>query len=232
MAKKPSKRFQNIVKNLDKNKQYPVKEAVQILKDADVTKFDQSVELNFQLNVDTKQAEQLVRGTVNLPHGSGKSIKVLCFVRGEEAKDAEKAGAEYVGADDLVTKVAGGWFDFDVVVAHPDMMRDISKLGRVLGPKGMMPSPKAGTVTKNIGKAVEELKKGKIELKTDKTGGLHIACGKLSFSDDAIADNIKAVVRTIVELRPQTVKGEYIKGVSIASSMGPGLKLESADLGI
>ncbi len=231
MAKK-SKRYNESLKVLEQGKSYSVKEAVEVLKKTKPAKFDESVELSFQLGIDTKQADQAIRGTVNLPHGSGKPVKVLCFVRGEEAKDAEKAGAEYVGADDLVTKVSGGWLDFDVIVAHPDMMRDISKLGRVLGPKGLMPSPKAGTVTKNIGKAVEELKKGKIELKSDKTGGIHVACGKLSFSEDAIAENAKAVIKTLLELKPQSAKGDYVRNVSISSTMGPGLRLEASEFGI
>jgi large subunit ribosomal protein L1 len=232
MANKQSKRFKSVLEKVDAVKEYSLDDAVEMLKDQPATKFDQSLELSFQLGIDTKQAEQAIRGTVNLPNGSGRSVKVLCFVKGEEAKDAEKAGAEFVGADDLIAKINGGWFGFDVIVAHPEMMRDISKLGRVLGPKGMMPTPKAGTVTKNVGKAIEELKKGKIELKSDKTGGLHAACGKLSFEKSALVENVKAVMHSMSELRPQSVKGDYVKRVSISSSMGPGLKLSLAGLGV
>jgi len=228
---KGSKRFRKACEGVDVQKKYSLKEAVAILKKAPATKFDQSVELHFQLGLDPKQADQAIRGASSLPHGTGKSIKVICFVRGEEAKEAERAGADFVGAEDLIEKVNGGWLEFDAVVAHPDMMRDMSKLGRVLGPKGLMPSPKAGTVTKAVGKAVADLKKGKIELKNDKTSGVHVACGKLSFDESKIIENVNAVVRSILEMRPHTVKGEYIKAVSIASSMGPGLKLDTANLG-
>lgn len=228
---KGSKRFRKACVGVDTQKMYPLKEAVGILKKAPATKFDQSVELHFQLGLDPKQADQAIRGAASLPHGTGRSIKVICFVRGEEAKEAERAGADFIGAEDLIEKVNGGWLEFDAVVAHPDMMRDMSKLGRVLGPKGLMPSPKAGTVTKNVGKAIADLKKGKIELKNDKTGGVHVACGKLSFDESKIVENVNAVVRSILELRPHTVKGEYIKAVSIASSMGPGLRLDTTNLG-
>lgn len=228
--KKKSKRYQERAKLIDVKKRYSLEEAVKTLKQFPKGKFDETVELSFQLGIDLAKTEENIRGTVGLPHGSGKSVKVLCFCKGEEAKAAQSSGADYVGADDLIAKVQEGWMDFDVVVAHPDMMRDISKLGRVLGPKGLMPSPKAGTVTQDVGKAVKEIKKGKIELKNDKTGGVHVACGKLSFPDEALLENARSVIRAVIDQRPASVKGEYLKTVAIASTQGPGLKLETSSL--
>ncbi len=228
---KGSKRFRKASEGIDPLKKYTLKEAVAILKKAPATKFDQTVELHFQLGLDPKQADQMIRGSASLPHGTGGTVKVICFVRGEEAREAQQAGADVVGAEELIEKVNGGWLDFDAVVAHPDMMREISKLGRVLGPKGLMPSPKAGTVTKAVGKAIADLKKGKIEIKNDKTSGVHVVCGKLSFSEDKIIENANTVIRSLLEMRPHAVKGEYVKGVSIATSMGPGLKLDTTNVG-
>jgi large subunit ribosomal protein L1 len=227
--RKRSKRYRKAVEGIEPQKKYSLKEAIALLKKAPATKFDQSVELSFQLGLDPKQTDQALRGSVNLPHGTGKAVRVICFVKGEEAREAERAGADVIGAEDLIEKVNGGWFDFDAVVAHPDMMREISKLGRVLGPKGLMPSPKAGTVTKNVGKAVSELKKGKIEIKNDKTSGVHVVCGKLSFPEEKLVENASAVIQSLLDLRPQSVKGEYVKNISISSSMGPGLKLETPE---
>ena len=228
--KKRSKRYEERAKLVDINKRYGLENAVKVLKQFPKNKFDESVEISVQLGVDPAKAEENVRGTVSLPHGTGKSVKVLCFCKGEEAKAALAAGAEYVGTDEYLTKVQEGWLDFDVIVAHPDMMREISKLGRVLGPKGLMPSPKAGTVSMDVGKAVKEIKKGKIEFKSDKTGGLHVACGKMSFSEQAILENTKSVIRALLDHRPSSVKGEYLKSVSIATSQGPGMRLETASL--
>lgn len=228
--KKRSKRYEERAKLVDITKRYALDSAVKVLKQFPKNKFDESVEISIQLGVDPAKAEENVRGTVALPHGTGKSVKVLCFCKGEEAKAAQAAGAEYVGTDEYLTKVQEGWLDFDVIVAHPDMMRELSKLGRVLGPKGLMPSPKAGTVSTDVGKAVKEIKKGKIEFKSDKTGGLHVACGKMSFSEQAILENAKSVIRAIVDHRPNSVKGEYLKSVSIATSQGPGMRLETASL--
>lgn len=228
--KKRSKRYEERAKLVDITKRYALDNAVKVLKQFPKSKYDESVELSVQLGVDPAKAEENVRGTVALPHGTGRSVKVLCFCKGEEAKAAQAAGAEYVGTDEYLTKVQEGWLDFDVIVAHPDMMREISKLGRVLGPKGLMPSPKAGTVSTDVGKAVKEIKKGKIEFKSDKTGGLHVACGKMSFSEQAILENAKSVIRAIVDHRPSSVKGEYLKSVSIATSQGPGMRLETASL--
>jgi large subunit ribosomal protein L1 len=170
----------------------------------------------------------MVRGTVILPHGSGKKVRVICFCKGEGAREAETAGAEAVGAEDLVKKVQEGWLDFDAIVAHPDMMREVSKLGRILGPKGLMPSPKAGTVTPHIGRAVKELKSGRIEFKSDKTGGLHAVCGKLSFSETALVENAKSVLRAVRDAKPAAGKGEYFRRITLAPTQGPGLRLSAS----
>lgn len=230
MIKKRSKRYKENEKLVDENRAYPLDEAVEIIKKFSLAKFDESVEINFQLGIDPKQSTQIVRGTVSLPNGSGKDVKVIVFCRGEELKAAEDAGADYVGADDLINKVASGWIDFDVVVAHPNVMKDISRLGKVLGPRGLMPSPKVGTVTQDIGKAVSDLKKGKIEFKSDRTAGLHVACGKVSFEKEKLIENIKAVIRTIIDYKPASAKGTYMKSISLSSSMGPGLLLDTSSL--
>ena len=221
-----TKRKKELDKLTQKGKLYQLAEAIQVLKSGPKTKFDQSVELQFKLGVDLTASDQVVRGTAVLPHGQGKVLKVIVFCKDENAKLAKEAGAEIVGAEDLIEKIQGGWLDFDVVVAHPDMMRDISKLGRVLGPKGLMPSPKTGTVTISVGKAVQEVKKGKIEVKSDKTGGLHVACGKLSFASEALVDNAKAVIKAVADLKPASAKGDYLRSINISSSQGPGLRLQ------
>lgn len=225
-----SKRYREREKLVQKTKMYELEEAVKVLKQYPNAAFDETVEMNFQLGLDTKQPESLIRGTVNLPHGSGKKVKVLCFCKGEGANDAKDAGADYVGSEDLVEKIQGGWLDFDVVVAHPDMMREISKLGRILGPKGLMPSPKTGTVTMAVGKAVQEVKKGKIEIRADKTGGLHVPCGKMSFLPEALAENAKAIVKAILDIKPASAKGDYLRSVTLSSTQGPGLRLQLASL--
>ncbi|MBI4970530.1 MAG: 50S ribosomal protein L1 [Candidatus Omnitrophica bacterium] len=228
--KKRSKRYEERAKLVEVGKVYSLENAVKVIKQFPKAKFDESIEISIQLGVDPAKAEENLRGTVSLPHGTGKSVKVLCICKGEEAKAAQTAGADYIGTDEYMTKIQEGWLDFDVIVAHPDMMRELSKLGRVLGPKGLMPSPKAGTVVMDVAKAVKEIKKGKIEFKSDKTGGLHVACGKMSFSEQAIIENAKSVVRSLVDHRPSSVKGEFLKSVCIATSQGPGMKLETGSL--
>ncbi len=225
MAKKRSKRYKKAVDVIEAQ-ECTLQNAIEAIKKYPKAKFDESVELNFKLGIDPKQSNQIVRGTVSLPHGTGKKVKVIVFCRGEEARQAEDAGADYVGSEDLITKVAGGWIDFDVVIAHPNMMKELSKLGKVLGPRGLMPSPKVGTVTQDIGKAVKEVKKGKIEFKSDRTAGLHLSCGKVSFSEENIVANIRTVVKTIIDHRPSGAKGTYIKSIAIATSMGPGMYLD------
>jgi large subunit ribosomal protein L1 len=225
-----SKRYRSGESLVNRRKSYLLPGAIAVLKQFPKTKFDETVELNFQLSVDLKASDAIIRTTVSLPNGTGKKVTVLCFCKGEGANDARQAGADYVGAEDLIEKIQGGWFDFDVVVAHPDMMRDISKLGRVLGPKGLMPSPKTGTVTMQVGKAVQEVKKGKIELKSDKTGGLHVPCGKLSFTAEALQENARAVVKTVLDAKPSSAKGDYLRSVTISTTHGPGLRLQVSSI--
>ncbi|HRZ87637.1 MAG TPA: 50S ribosomal protein L1 [bacterium] len=225
--KKHGKRYNKSLEKCDAAKMYKLSEAVEFIKGLDKAKFDESVDLAFNLGVDVKQSDQMVRGTVTLPHGTGKSVKVCVFARDANLlSDATKAGAEYAGADDLIEKVKGGWIDFDVVVATPDMMKDLSKLGKVLGPKGLMPSPKAGTVTQDIGRTVKEVKKGKIEYKVDKGANVHVAIGKLSFDAAKLTENGIAVIEAVVKARPSSVKGVYIKKCVVSSTMGPGLKVD------
>jgi len=220
-----SKRYKEALKQADLNKTYSLKEAITCLKKMPNTKFDSSVDLHFQLGVDTKKPEEMVRGTVVLPHGRGKAVKVAVFCKGEAEKDAREAGADIVGGEDLINKVAGGFMDFDCAVATPDIMKELSKLGKVLGPRGLMPSPKTGTLTNDVGKAVKELKKGKVEYKIDKQGGIHISIGKLSFDETKIFENASKVIDAINFARPATIKGTFVKNLSLASSMNPGFKI-------
>jgi len=225
-----SKRYQKRASLVEEGKLYSLVEALKILKKVEMGKADETVSLNFQLGVRAEQGDENVRGTVSLPHGSGKSVKVLCFAKGESAREAETAGADFVGAEELVEKVKNGFLDFDVVVAHPDMMREVSKLGRVLGPKGLMPTPKTGTVTPQVAKAVKEVKGGRIEFKSDKTAGLHAVCGKLSFTEAALLENARSVIKAVRDSKPGTSKGEYLRSVNIATTHGPGLKLNTGAL--
>ena len=225
-----SKRYKKALEIVDRNLLYKLREAVGLVKQFPKVKFDETVDLNFKLGIDPAQTEQNVRFAVNLPHGTGKSLKVLCFCKGEEARKAEAAGADFVGAEELVQKVSDGWLGFDVIVAHPDMMKNVSKLGRVLGPKGLMPSPKAGTVTPDIAKAVQEVKKGKVELKNDKTAGVHIGIGKVSFDDKAILENAQTVVKALLQHKPSSSRGDFIRRAAISTSQGPGIRLDVAAL--
>ncbi len=220
-----SKRNQSRLKLVDSNKTYTLKEAIQVLKQVKDSKFDETIAIDFQLGIRPDQSDEMVRGTVALPHGSGRKVRVICLCKGEAAREAQAEGAEEVGAEELIKKIQEGWLDFDALVAHPDMMKEASKLGRILGPKGLMPSPKAGTVTPNVGKAVKELKGGRIEFKSDKTGGLHAVCGKLSFSENALLENAQVVIRAVRDAKPSTSKGDYLKRIAIALSQGPGLRL-------
>ncbi len=225
MAKIISKRYKEAAKKVDKTKVYTLKEAIGILKSVPKTKFDESVELALHLGIDTKKSDHMIRGTVVLPHGTGKKIKVAVFCRGEAERDAQNAGADYVGAQELIDKVAGGWMDFDSVVATPEMMKDLSKLGKVLGPRGLMPSPKTGTVTQDVAKAIKELKAGKVEFKADKQGGVHVAVGKISFGENQLFENATSLLDSIKASRPASLKGEFIKSISVSTSMGPGMKV-------
>jgi len=225
---KRAKEYQRVV---DKDKVYALEETVSILKKVPHVKFDETVELALKLNVDPKQSDQMVRGTVILPHGTGKKVRVLVLCKGEGANVAKEAGADYVGSQDLVAKISSGWIDFDVVISAPDMMRDVGKLGRILGPRGLMPNPKTGTVTNDFGRAVKEAKAGRIEYKLNKLGNINIGVGKLSFEEKALCENATKVINAINKARPQGVKGKYIKNISISSTMGPGLKLDLVKLG-
>jgi len=204
---------------------HPVAEAVALLKKCAPVKFDESVDLALRLNIDTKKADQLVRGSFSLPHGTGKKVRVAVFCKGEHERQAREAKADYVGGTELIDKVGGGFLDFDCAIATPEMMKDLSKLGKVLGPRGLMPSPKTGTVTNDIGKAIEDVRKGKVEFRVDKQGGMHLSIGKFSFSEDQLNDNASRVIEAVNESRPVSVKGKFVKTLSIAASMNPGLRL-------
>jgi len=224
--KNRSKRYNESVKDLVKDKVYSLKEAIAVLKKFKTPKFNGSVDLHMNLNVDSKKAEQMVRGTVVLPHGTGKQVRVAVFCRGEHEKIAKEAGAEIVGANELIEKVAAGFMDFDCVIASPEIMKDLSKLGKVLGPRGLMPSPKTGTVTNDIAKAIGDVRRGKVEFRVDKQGGVHLSVGKISFAEDKIFENASCVINAISEAKPPAVKGKFILSLSISSSMNPGLALE------
>ncbi|MCC8189587.1 MAG: 50S ribosomal protein L1 [Planctomycetes bacterium] len=225
MARKHSKRFRKAAENHDRNKPLAVADAVAQVKDKASAKFDETVDLAIKLNIDAKQADQLVRGSLSLPHGIGKSMRVVAFADGEMAEAAKAAGAIEAGGQELVDRIAGGWMEFDVAVAHPSMMRFLSKLGKVLGPKGLMPSPKSGTVTDKVPEAVAEFAAGKIEFRNDKEGNVHMVVGKVSFDAAKLVDNIQAAVQHIKSIRPQAVKGEYITGIFVSSTMGPGYRI-------
>jgi large subunit ribosomal protein L1 len=224
MAKK-GKKYQMAAAKVDSTKKYEPLEAVNLVKSIAFEKFDATVELALNLNLDSRKAEQNLRGAIVLPHGTGKEKTVLVFARGEKAKEAREAGANYVGDEDLIAKITGGWFEFDVVIATPDMMGIIGKLGRVLGPKGLMPNPKTGTVTMNITQAVIDSKGGKITYRVDKFGNVQVIVGKVSFKPEALVENIKSVTDLIQKIRPATVKGIYVKNVAISSTMGPGVSI-------
>ena len=222
-----SKRYAESVKLVEANKEYDIKEALDIIEKMPKTKFDQTVELHVKLGVDSKHADQQVRGTVVLPNGTGKTLKVLVFAKGPKAEEAEKAGADYVGAEELIPKIQNeNWFDYDVVVATPDMMGVVGRLGKVLGPKGLMPNPKSGTVTMDVTKAIKEIKSGKVEYRLDKTNIIHLGFGKVSFGADKLLENYDVIMAAIIKAKPAAAKGQYIKSVSIAPTMGPGLYID------
>ena len=224
---KKSKRHVANLEKIEKNKLYSVEEAVKLVKETSNSKFDATVEVAMNLNLDVKKADQQLRGAVVLPHGTGKSKKILVLTKGEGAKAAKELGADYVGDVDMITKIEKeNWFDFDVIIATPDMMPMLGKIGKLLGPKGLMPNPKTGTVTNDVAKAVEETKKGKVNYRTDSFGNVHGIVGKVSFDDDKLVENLKAFVEAIMKVKPSTVKGTYVKNISISSTMGPGVKLD------
>lgn len=227
---KVAKKYAAAVAKVDLTKNYSVDEAFDLVKEIAYAKFDETVDVAVNLGVDPKYSDQMVRGAVVLPHGTGKSVRVLVFAKGEKEKEARDAGADYVGAEDLVEKIQSGWFEFDKAVATPDIMGLVGKLGKILGPRGLMPNPKVGTVTFDVGKAVKELKAGKIEFKVDKAGIVHAPIGKVSFSPDKLKENFKTLIETIVKLKPATSKGIYLKKCYISTTMGPSIKLDTMPL--
>ena len=229
---KMGKKYQDSVKLIEKTKLYDASEAIALVCQTSKAKFDETIELHVRLGVDSRHADQQVRGAIVLPNGTGKTVKTLVFAKGDRADAAKEAGADYVGADDLVAKITGeNWFDFDVVIATPDMMGVVGRLGKVLGPKGLMPNPKAGTVTMDVAKAVREAQAGKVEYRLDKTNIIHCPIGKASFGAEKLQENFDALVGAVIKARPAAAKGQYIKSCVIASTMGPGIKINSAKLG-
>ncbi len=222
---KHGRRYRQAAEKRDGARYYGLREALELVKEAASTKFDESVDAAVRLNVDPRHADQIVRGTVNLPHGTGKKIRVLVIAEGDKAREAEEAGADFVGTD-FIEKIQQGWLEFDAVVGTPDTMRDVGKLGRILGPRGLMPTPKSGTVTMDVGKAVRELKAGRIEFRVDRTGNVHAPVGKASFDLDKLEENFQGFMDAVLRARPAAAKGGYVKSVTVSSTMGPGLKIE------
>lgn len=228
---KRGKKYKESAKLIDRTVQYDTDEAIRLVKQTAVAKFDETIEAHIRLGVDGRHADQQVRGAVVLPHGTGKTVRVLVFAKGDKIAEAEAAGADYVGGDELIPRIQNdGWLDFDVVVATPDMMGVVGRLGRVLGPKGLMPNPKAGTVTMDVTKAIAEIKAGKIEYRLDKTNIIHVPVGKASFTEEQLADNFQTLMGAIIKAKPSSAKGTYLRSVTIASTMGPGVKVNAAKL--
>ena len=227
---KLSKRMKKVNDLVDKDQKYTIEDAIDVLKKSSKVKFNETVEMVFNLNVDPRKADQMIRGVVSLPHGTGKKVKIMVFASEALEKEALEAGADYAGFKEYFDKIKSGWLDFDVLIVTPDLMREVGKLGKVLGPKGLMPSPKSGTVTKDVKNAVAEIKKGKIEYRVDKLGNIAIGVGKISFEAAQIADNAKVVANAIVKAKPTTVKGEYMKGATMSSTMGPGISLDCSKI--
>ena len=224
------KKYLEAAKLIDRTVKYAVDEAVSLVKKTSFVKFDATVEAAFRLNLDPRKAEQNLRGAIVLPHGTGKVSRVVVIAQGEKAKEAEAAGADFVGAAELIQKISGGWFEFDVMVATPDMMGQLGKLGRILGPKGLMPNPKTGTVTMDVEKAVHEIKNGKIEYRVDKVGNIHAPIGRVSFTEGQLKENLKTLYDQLARIKPTTVKGTYMKNITVSSSMGPGVRVDEDSL--
>lgn len=225
---KMGKKYQDAVKLIEEGKVYTAPEAMELVKKTATAKFDETVELHVRLGVDPKYADQQVRGAVVLPHGTGKTKRVLVFAKGDKVTEAEQAGADFAGSDELVTKIQGGWCDFDVAVATPDMMGVVGRLGKILGPRGLMPNPKLGTVTMDLAKAIQEIKAGKVEYRTDKAGNVHVPVGKISFDAEKLVENFRTLMETLVKAKPAGAKGQYIRSVTVASTMGPGIPVQTA----
>lgn len=226
---KRSKRYKEVITKIDKNKKYPLKEALETLKSIANAKYNESVDIAIKLNVNIKKQDQQIRGTSDLPHGTGKTKRILVLTKGEKEKEAKDAGADYVGFEEYIEKIKSGWLDFDCIIATPDAMSDVGKLGKILGPKGLMPSPKTGTVTFEVGPQVKALKKGKIEFKTDKGGCVHAPVGKVSFPVEHLEENILTLIQDLINAKPASVKGQFIKSITISSTIGPGIKLNEKD---
>ena len=225
---KETKKFAEAMKKVDREKRYMMDEALELLPQLAYAKFDETVELALRLGVDPRHADQMVRGSVVLPNGLGKKVRVLVFAKGQKEKEAEEAGADFVGAEELIEKIQKGWTDFDKTIATPDMMGQVSKLGKILGPRGLMPNPKVGTVTFDIGKTVKEMKAGRVEFRVDKAGNLHMPVGKVSFGKEKLLENMNSLIDAVVRLKPQSSKGTYVKGIAISTTMSPGIKIDPA----
>lgn len=232
MAKKHSKRFNKALESVDGKKMYPLKEAVGVLAKFPKAKFNETIDLAFRLGVDPKQSDQMVRGTVPLPHGSGKTVRVLVFAKGAAAEAAKAAGAEYVGFQDMIQKCTEGWAEFDVAVATPEAMTEVRKLGKVLGPRGLMPNPKTGTVTDDTAKAIKEVKAGRVEFKTDKAGNVHVVVGKASFKPQQIEENARAVIEAVAKAKPQSVRGQYLQSCTLSATMSPAVRVDLREFAI
>ena len=227
---KMTKNYKTTREKFDRMKLYPIDEAVELIQEMKFSKFDESIDLAINLDVDPRHAEENIRVTTALPHGTGKEVSVLVLASGPKEKEALEAGADYVGNKEYLDKIKGGWADVDKIIATPDMMGELGKLGRILGPKGLMPNPKSGTVTMDVAKAVKDLKAGQVELRVEKTGIVHVPCGKSSFEKDAIVENIRTIYDTLIKNRPASVKGQYLEKMSVSSTMGPGIKIDHASI--
>ncbi|QSR89153.1 50S ribosomal protein L1 [Methylacidiphilum caldifontis] len=230
MAKKRSKRYRLAAEKIERNKTYSLAEALALLKDIPKAKYDESVDVAFHLGVDPKQSDQMVRGTVSLPHGSGKTVRIAVFAKGTAADEAKEAGADIVGYEDLIKKVQEGYTDFDIAIATPDAMQEVRKLGKILGPRGLMPNPRTGTVTEDVVGAIKEFRKGRVEFKVDKSANLHVVAGKASFKPEALEENIKAVVEAVAKAKPQSSKGKYFQSMAISLSVSPSIRLDAYTL--
>ncbi len=227
---KNGKKYVEVKKKIDPQKKYTVGDALGLVLESAYAKFDESVDVALRLGVDPRHADQMVRGSIVLPHGTGKTTRVLVFAKGEKVKEAEEAGADFVGAEDMAEKIQGGWLEFDKVIATPDMMGTVGKLGRILGPRGMMPNPKLGTVTFDVAKAVGEMKAGRVDFRVDKVGIVHCSVGKVSFGSEKIMDNLKALLEIVLKLKPSSSKGTYLKSVALSSTMGPGVRVDPVEV--
>ncbi len=224
------KSYRKVLDKVDRNQRYQLEDGLKLVKETARAKFDETVDIAIRLGVDPRQADQNIRGTVALPHGMGKTVRVLAFAKGEKEREAQEAGADFIGSDELIKKISEGWLDFDKAVATPDMMAAVGRIGKILGPRGLMPNPKTGTVSLDIGKAVREIKAGKLEFRVDKAGIVHVPVGRASFSAQHLIDNARMVLLTILRAKPASAKGNYVKGVTIATTMGPGIKVDLAQI--